>query len=301
MQYLMLATHPVMLVIFGLLIGSFLNVVIYRFPKMMERQWLKEASSMLSDGKELARASEWELERAQKHAQENEALHTQLGTLTPWTLVSPRSCCRQCSHQIRWYENIPLLSWLALRGKCSQCKAFIGFRYPLVELATAVLFWAIGQQFSDPVTVLALCGAVALLVAMAGIDWDTTYLPDDMTMLLLWTGILFATTNHALVTLPQAVFGAAIGYLSLWSIYWVFKILTGREGMGYGDFKLLAAIGAWLGVMALPMVAIIAAVVGIVAAVAIKLGPGLREGGYIPFGPFLALGAAVYPVVKFLI
>lgn len=255
--------------VLGLLVGSFLNVVIYRLPKMLERQWAAECAEL-----------------AGKPAEEAPAFN----------LVTPRSRCRQCSHLIRWYENVPVLSYLVLRGKCSACGAAIGLRYPLVELATAALFSFSVWHWGATPAGAAWCGFSAAIVALALIDWDTTLLPDDITLPLLWAGLIVAAMRWTNVTLPQALWGAVAGYLSLWLIYQAFKLLTGKEGMGYGDFKLFAALGAWFGWTALIPIILMASVIGAVIGIAMKLSSGLREGGYVPFGPFLA-GAGLTAMV----
>jgi leader peptidase (prepilin peptidase)/N-methyltransferase len=247
--------------VLGLLVGSFLNVVIYRLPQMMERQWEAECAEL-----------------AGKPAPDGPVVN----------LVTPRSRCRQCGHLIRWYENVPILSYLALRGKCSACAAPIGLRYPLVELATGALFAFSVWHWGATPTGLAWCGFSAAIVALALIDWDTTLLPDDITLPLLWAGLIVAALRWNSTTLPQALWGAVAGYLSLWLIYKGFKLLTGKEGMGYGDFKLFAALGAWFGWQALVPIILMASVIGAVIGIAMKFSSGLREGGYIPFGPFLA-------------
>jgi len=255
--------------ILGLLVGSFLNVVIYRLPQMLERQWAAECAEL-----------------AGKPAPDAPAFN----------LVTPRSRCRQCGHAIRWYENVPILSYLVLRGKCSACGTPIGLRYPLVELATGVLFYLSVRHWGATPAGLAWCGFSAAIVALALIDWDTTLLPDDITLPLLWAGLIVAALRWNSVTLPQALWGAVAGYLSLWLIYQGFKLLTGKEGMGYGDFKLFAALGAWFGWTALIPIILMASVIGAVVGIAMKLSSGLREGGYVPFGPFLA-GAGLTAMV----
>jgi leader peptidase (prepilin peptidase)/N-methyltransferase len=247
--------------VLGLMIGSFLNVVIYRLPKIMEHQWAAECAEMTG--------------------KEPEATET-------FNLVVPRSRCQKCGHQIRAYENVPVLSYLFLRGKCSSCDAPISPRYPLVELTTAVLFaWCVWRWGATP-TGLAWCGFSASIVALAMIDWDTTLLPDDITLPLLWAGLIIAALRWNTVTLPDALWGAVGGYLSLWLVYWSFKLVTGKEGMGYGDFKLFAALGAWFGWTALVPIILMASVIGAIVGIALKLNSSLREGGYVPFGPFLA-------------
>jgi leader peptidase (prepilin peptidase)/N-methyltransferase len=210
----------------------------------------------------------------------------------PITLSRPRSRCPSCNHQITWYENIPVLSYLWLRGKCSSCKARIAIRYPLIELLTGALFAAIGWRFGPQPTTLLWCGFAAVLVAASAIDWDTTYLFDDLTQPLLWAGLVAAAMGWTL-PLSTALWGAVAGYGSLWSIARLFEIVTRRKeaAMGSGDFKLLAALGAWLGLQMLIPVVLAASLVGAVIGIGLKFSRGLREGEYIPFGPFLAGGA----------
>jgi leader peptidase (prepilin peptidase)/N-methyltransferase len=251
---------PLVLALFGLCIGSFLNVVIHRLPLMLERGWKMESADLLGVAHE-----------------ETPAI----------TLSTPRSRCPSCGHAIAWYENIPLASWLWLRARCSACKAPISVRYPLIEVATAVLFALVGWRFGAEPVALLWCFFCAVLVALAGIDWDTTLLPDNLTLPLLWAGLASAVLGWT-IPLADAVWGAIVGYLSLWSVYWLFKLTTGKEGMGFGDFKLLAALGAWLGwKMILPIV-LGASVIGAIIGIIMKMSSSLREGRYVPFGPFLA-------------
>lgn len=247
--------------VLGLLVGSFLNVVVYRLPRMIERQWAAECAEL--QGKPEPPAE-------------------------PFNLVRPRSRCRQCGHAIRWYENVPVVSWLALRGKCSSCGARIELRYPVVELVTGALFFFAVRQWGVTPAAAAWCGFAAAVVALALIDWDTTLLPDDITLPLLWAGLIAAALGWTGVTLPQSLWGAVAGYLSLWAVYQGFKLATGKEGMGYGDFKLFAALGAWFGWQALVPIILMASVIGALVGIGMKLASGLREGGYVPFGPFLA-------------
>jgi leader peptidase (prepilin peptidase) / N-methyltransferase len=251
---------PWVLAALGLCIGSFLNVVIHRLPLMLERGWKLDSAEMLGITADVPDAI---------------------------TLSAPRSRCPSCGHAIVWHENIPVVSYLRLGGKCSACKAPISPRYPLFEIGTAALFAAVAWRFGAQASTLAWCAFAAVLVALAGIDWDTTLLPDNLTLPLLWAGLL-ASLAGLTVPLSAAVWGAVIGYLSLWSVYWLFKLVTGKEGMGYGDFKLLAALGAWLGVsMVLPVI-LGASVIGALVGIGMKLTSNLREGRYVPFGPFLA-------------
>ncbi|WOP16160.1 A24 family peptidase [Ottowia sp. SB7-C50] len=248
--------------VLGLIVGSFLNVVIYRLPKMMERQWAADCAEMT--GQPLA-----EQER--------------------FNLLVPRSRCQACGHPIRWYENIPALSYLFLRGQCSACGVRISPRYPLVELVTGLLFaWCV-WRWGATGTAVAWCGFSAALVALTLIDWDTTLLPDSMTLPLVWAGLIAAALGLTGVPLADAVWGAVAGYLSLWLVYWGFKLLTGKEGMGFGDFKLFAALGAWFGWAALVPIILMASVIGALVGIGMKLTGSLREGGVVPFGPFLAL------------
>ncbi len=245
----------------GLLVGSFLNVVIYRLPVMLEAQWKAECAQL--QGGDMPE--------------------------TPaFNLVVPRSRCQHCHHPLRWFENIPVVSYLALRGRCAHCKTVISWRYPGVELATAVLFFCCGWQWGATPTGLIWCGFSAALLSLGMIDWDTTLLPDDITLPLLWVGLVAALFGWTHITLENAIWGAVGGYLSLWLVYWAFKLVTGKEGMGYGDFKLFAALGAWLGWQAMVPMILMASVLGAVVGIVMKYTRGLRTGGYIPFGPFLA-------------
>lgn len=247
--------------VLGLLIGSFLNVVIYRLPVMLEAQWKAECDELT--GKDSPAAEKF-------------------------NLMLPRSRCQKCGHQIRWYENLPVVSYVFLRGKCSVCGTPISLRYPVVELATGALFVYCGWTWGATPTALVWCGFAASILALAFIDWDTTLLPDDITLPLLWAGLIAATLQWTTVALSTAIWGAVAGYVSLWLIYWAFKLITGKEGMGFGDFKLFAALGAWFGWQALVPIILMASVIGAAVGIAMKFSSGLREGGYVPFGPFLA-------------
>ena len=251
--------------VFGALIGSFLNVVIYRLPVMMERAWEDELA--LAQDKEPA-------------ARER------------FNLVTPRSRCGQCGHKIAALENIPIVSWLALRGKCSACGTRISARYPLLELATALLFFACAWTFGATLQTVAAMLFCAALVALTGIDLDTQLLPDQLTLPLLWIGLLLNIFG-LFARLPDAVIGAAAGYLTLWSVYWLFKLITGREGMGYGDFKLLGALGAWFGWQALPMLLLVSSVVGAVVGIAILVVQKKGRNTAIAFGPYLAIAGLI--------
>ncbi|MEV4779955.1 prepilin peptidase [Burkholderia sp. LMU1-1-1.1] len=251
--------------LFGLLIGSFLNVVIHRLPKMMQRE---------SDNYCAVEAGKQEV-------------HTER-----YNLMVPRSACPHCHHQITAMENIPVVSYLVLRGKCSNCKAPISPRYPAIELLTGVLsalvVWKLGTGWQG------LGGLFFLyfLVALTFIDADTQLLPDDLTYPLIWAGLLI-NLNGTYVSLHDAVVGAAAGYLALWTIYWVYKLVRGREGMGYGDFKLLAALGAWMGWATLPAIVLMASLVGAVVGIALMVANRRGFDYQIPFGPYLAAAGLI--------
>jgi leader peptidase (prepilin peptidase)/N-methyltransferase len=244
----------------GLLVGSFLNVVIHRVPKMLEREWAQQAAELRGEP---------------------------LSDTTPFNLVVPRSRCPSCGHSIRAIENIPLVSWLLQRGRCTACGAAIPLRYPIVEGATAALCAVAVAHFGWSAAGLGAVVLTCFLIALAFIDFDTQLLPDGMTLPLLWIGLAF-NLGGVFAPLHAAVIGAIAGYLSLWSLYWLFRFATGKEGMGYGDFKLFAALGAWFGWTALPSVILLASVVG--AAVGLTLMFVARRGREvpIPFGPYLA-------------
>lgn len=261
-----LRTNPAIFVTFsvilGLMIGSFLNVVIHRLPKMMEREW--HANCLELQGKEVPEQAKY-------------------------TIVTPRSACPNCGHQITAMENIPIISWLMLGGKCKGCKAKISARYPLVEALTGALLGLVAYRYGYTYTTLFASIFTLALITLTFIDFDTQLLPDDITLPLLWLGLLF-NLNGGFTDLKSAVLGAIFGYLILWSVYWLFKIVTGKEGMGYGDFKLLAAIGAWFGWQMLPAVILLSSVVGAVIGIGMIMFRGKSGGTAIPFGPFLALG-----------
>lgn len=249
--------------LFSLMIGSFLNVVIHRLPIMLERDWQAEYHSYFDS--------------------EPEAVPT-----APYNLMVPRSCCPHCDHPIGALENIPLLSWLWLKGRCRTCKAPISARYPLVELLTALLSVAVAATLPPGWGALAALTLTWTLVALTFIDLDKMLLPDQLTLPLLWAGLLFNLLG-GFASLADAVIGAMAGYLVLWTLYWAFKLLTGKEGMGYGDFKLLAALGAWLGWQALPIVLLLSSLVGAVIGIGLILLRNHHQGKPIPFGPYLAI------------
>jgi leader peptidase (prepilin peptidase)/N-methyltransferase len=285
-----LLLSPPLLALLGLCVGSFLNVVVHRMPLMMERQWWAEVAAHLQDTDAWRRVFAPKAPGAQppvEHQRTASELGGAVDALPALSIVRPRSRCPACGHELRWYENVPLLSWIMLRGRCSACGVRIGGRYPIVELATALLFGAVAWRFgAEPVT-LAWCAFAACLLALALIDWDTTLLPDALTLPLLWGGLTAAALGWT-VPLSSALWGAVAGYLSLWTVYQLFKLATGKEGMGHGDFKLLAALGAWLGWPMLVPIILAASVLGAAVGIVMKLTGQLREGRYVPFGPFLA-------------
>ena len=259
-----------LLTILGLLVGSFLNVVIYRLPIMLERSWQQEYREYFGGGEETADAT------------------TEQGLPERFNLLVPRSACPHCGHPISALENIPLISWLWLRGRCRDCQAPISARYPLVELLTGLASGCVAWHFLPG---WPLYGALLLtwtLIALTFIDLDKMLLPDQLTLPLLWAGLLLNLLG-GLASLQDAVIGAMAGYLLLWSLYWGFKLLTGKEGMGYGDFKLLAALGAWLGWQSLPLILILSSVVGAVVGISLMLLRRHQQGNPIPFGPYLAM------------
>ncbi len=249
----------------GLFVGSFLNVVIHRLPRMMERDW---------------------------HVQAAELRGEEVQPTERFNLATPRSRCPHCGHLIGALENIPVLSYLVLRGRCGHCGARISLRYPLVEAFTALLSGYAAWHFGFG---LAAAGALLFIwtmVALAFIDIDTQLLPDDLTLPLLWLGLLF-NLGDTFSDLPSAVIGAMAGYLALWSVYWLFKLVTGKEGMGYGDFKLLAAIGAWLGWSLLPLTILLSSLVGAVVGITLIVLARHGRNVPIPFGPYLAAAGII--------
>ena len=282
-----LLLSPWLLGLLGLLTGSFLNVVIHRLPRMLERTWWADAAGLLSDGESFGRV--FGTRAPGRLAEEAGRLDGLLQALPPLGLARPGSRCPACGHGIRWHENIPVLSWFALRGRCSACQTRIPVRYPLVEALTGLLFAALAWRHGPQPVVLLWCAFAATLVALAVIDWDTTVLPDSMTLPLLWAGLLAAAAGWLPGLTPAgALAGAALGYLSLWTVYQAHRLVTGKEGMGHGDFKLLGALGAWLGAGAILPIVLGASVVGAVVGLGMKYAGVLREDRYVPFGPFLA-------------
>ena len=250
----------------SLAIGSFLNVVIYRLPKMMEYTWYHDCREFLED----------------------EVANVKAKELTPITLSKPESTCPNCGHKIRFYENIPVLSWVFLKAKCSRCANKISARYPLVEISTMLLSLIVAQHFGVTITTIWVLLLTWALIALTMIDFDHMLLPDQITLPLLWLGLLI-NINGTFVPLTDAVIGAAVGYMSLFSVFWLFKLITGKEGMGFGDFKLFAVFGAWLGWQLLPLLILMASVVGAIIGIALMLFKNHQREQGIPFGPYLAI------------
>jgi leader peptidase (prepilin peptidase)/N-methyltransferase len=279
----LLSSQPVALislaVVLGLLVGSFLNVVIHRLPIMLEQEWREQCAWLGGDQPSAMTVPS----ATTPHPAAQPA---------PYNLVRPRSACPRCGHQITWYENIPILSWLVLRGRCSACGMAIAPRYPVVEALTGLLFgyvaWRWGVSWNTP----ALWLLVSSLIALAFIDLDTHLLPDSITLPLAWVGLL-VNLNGTLVPLAEAVIGAIAGYVALWLVYHLFKLLTGKEGMGFGDFKLLAALGAWLGWKMLLPIVLAASLSGAVVGIGLILFAGHDRAKPIPFGPWLVLGGLI--------
>jgi len=267
-------TMPMFFLIFiGLLslsVGSFLNVVVYRLPKMLEREWYGECREFLSE----------------------EISDIPVKPLPKMSLSKPDSTCPRCDHNIRFYENIPVLSWLVLRGKCSQCQNPISKRYPLVELSTGLLGVVIASIYGVSTFTVFMLVLTWGLIALTLIDLDHMLLPDQIVMPLLWLGLLF-NLNAGFVSLNEAVIGAVVGYMSLYGICWLFKLLTGKEGMGHGDFKLFALFGAWIGWQLLPLLILMASSVGAVVGISLMIFKDHQREQAIPFGPYLALAGWV--------
>ena len=252
-----------LVIILSLVIGSFLNVVIYRLPKMMENEWQQEFKAYFTPDAEIAPQGKF-------------------------NLAVPRSCCPKCNAPVQARDNIPLLSWLLLGGKCRHCKNPISVRYPIVEALTAVLSATVAYKLGFGLPGAMLIFTTWVLIALTFIDIDKMLLPDQLTLPLLWLALVFSLTDSAFVTPAEAITGAAAGYLSLWSVYWLFKLLTGKEGMGYGDFKLLAVFGALLGWQQLPLIIILSSCVGAVVGIIQLSAQGKDKATPIPFGPYIA-------------
>jgi leader peptidase (prepilin peptidase)/N-methyltransferase len=253
--------------IVGLCIGSFLNVVIHRLPKMLDRGWRAQCAELSGEPPP---------------------------ELPPYNLITPRSECPACGHRIAAFENIPVLSFLFLRGRCSGCAAPISARYPFIELLTGALTIAAVLRFGVTPTAAAACLLIWSLIALTFIDFDTQLLPDSITLPLLWSGLLANVAGFVPgVSLRDAVVGAIAGYVALWTIYWLFKLVRGKEGMGYGDFKLLAALGAWLGWQMLPLIVLLSSFVGALIGIGLVVFKGRDHQIPLAFGPYLAIAGVI--------
>lgn len=260
--------------LFSLLVGSFLNVVIYRIPIMLKREWKTDCVTFLAEESDTKEP----LSPAPEASADEEAFN----------LSVPRSRCPSCGHQITAVENIPVISWLFLKGKCSQCQSGISIRYPVIELTTALLSTLVAYYFGVQWFTLAALFLTWTLIALTMIDFDTQLLPDNMTQPLIWLGLLVSLLKISELPIEESIIGAMAGYMVLWSVYQLFKLITGKEGMGYGDFKLLAALGAWLGWQALPLILFLSALVGAIVGISLILLLGRDKNVPIPFGPYLA-------------
>jgi leader peptidase (prepilin peptidase)/N-methyltransferase len=297
----------VLVFVFSLLVGSFLNVVIHRVPIMLEREWRTQARQILeeADGGQRTAERHEEVNGGRRTADGAEARHSPHPSdrqpptsslqppASPYNLVVPRSACPKCGALITAAQNVPVISYLFLRGKCAKCGTKISIRYPIVELVTAVLSAAVAWKFGFHWYTGAALLLTWFLIALTVIDFDTQLLPDNMTLPLMWIGLLLSIAGPdpvlgLPVTMKASIIGAAAGYLSLWSVYRLFKLLTGKEGMGYGDFKLLAALGAWLGWKMLLPIILLSALTGAVVGIALIVVRGRDRNIPIPFGPYLA-------------
>jgi len=270
------AVLPWVALVLGLCIGSFLNVVIHRLPKMMEREWREQCTELAASTGEPRSGSPVPPPPSKGR----------------YNLFVPRSACPACGARITALQNIPIVSWLALRGKCAVCRAGIAARYPVIELLAGLIAVYAVWRYGPSLAALGAMGFGWALLALTAIDLDTQLLPDDITLPLLWAGLLI-NLGGTFAPLRSALIGAVAGYLALWLVYWAFRLATGKEGMGYGDFKLLAAIGAWLGWQKLPMVILLSSVVGAVVGIALIVLARHGREKPIPFGPYLAAAAAI--------
>lgn len=281
---------PVALGVLGLLIGSFLNVVIHRLPILLERGWLGDAARYLQDDGAMRRVLGADAPRLTELARVGKALEGDVDALPALGLARPRSRCPHCARAIAWHENIPVLSWLRLRGRCAGCGAAISARYPIVELLSGALFFAVAWRFGAGATTAVYCVVAALLVAAAFIDLDTTLLPDDLTLPLIGLGLVSAWQGWTAVSLQAAALGAFFGYFTLWAVAWLYKRVRGVDGMAEGDFKLLAGLGALLGWQVLPSIILLSSAVGACVGIFMIVARGHGRSVPIPFGPYLAGG-----------
>lgn len=268
----MLMLSPILFLFFicllGLMVGSFLNVMIVRLPIILQQDWLNQCKNFLSENY-------------------NITIPTPTSEKTNFNLLVPRSHCPKCKHTVRAFDNIPILSYLLLGGKCRNCRTTISIRYPLIESLTALLSLLTAYHFGLSIQLLPALLFTWALIALTMIDYDQQILPDNITLPFLWFGLLVNLQNFY-CTLPEAILGASLGYIILWSLYWVFKLTTGKEGMGYGDFKLLAMLGAWVGIKGLLPIILFSSLIGAIVGVTLILVKKHQKNVPIPFGPFLA-------------
>ncbi len=266
--------------VLGLFVGSFLNVVVYRLPLMMQTTWRRECKEFLQQD-----SQETTQETATESAGENSGTDQ---TPQPFNLMVPRSACPSCNSMITAWQNIPVISWLILRGKCGNCKHPISIEYPLVEFLTAILSLAVAYKFGASIQLIFALLFTWSLVSLALIDFHTTLLPDSITLPLLWLGLLISLVP-VFISAPDAIVGAAAGYMILWIVFQTFKLITGKEGMGFGDFKLLAALGAWLGWAKLPLIILLSSLTGAIIGIMMMVLFKHQRSQAIPFGPYLAI------------
>ena len=281
---------PWLLAVLGLMVGSFLNVVIYRLPHILEREWLADAGGYLQDASAVQRVLGCGAARTAELGQQGKVLADEVGALPAMSLSRPRSRCPHCGHQLAWHENLPVLGWLRLGGKCASCGGRISLRYPLVEALTGLLFAGAALLAGPTPAALVYCLALALLVVAAFIDLDTTLLPDNLTLPLIGLGLVAAWQQWIPVSLADAALGTFFGYFSLWIVAFTYKLVRGVQGMAEGDFRLLAGLGALLGWQALPSIILLSSAVGAVVGIYMILARGHGREVPIPFGPYLAGG-----------
>lgn len=286
--------------LFGLLVGSFLNVVIYRLPKIIDREQEESVAEFIAQKIEKKEPLEFirltsSCPQCQNHFKWSQGIEVTPAeknspALAPFNLLTPASACPNCGHKIRWWENIPVFSWLFLRARCSSCHNPISARYPFLELLTGILFGVVAWHFGASIQTVLWCFFVAMCISISGIDWDTTWLPDELSLSLMWAGLIAAQVGWT-IPISSAIWGAIAGYMILWTIATLYSKLVGGTAMANGDFKMLAALGAWFGFEFLLPILIVSAFTGAVVGLALKAlqsNKGILEGKYIPYGPFLA-------------
>lgn len=254
----------------GLMVGSFLNVVIYRLPIMFATDW----------------GLEFEVDP-------NQPTPTAASSAKKFNLAVPASACPHCGNTLKWWHNIPVISFIFLRAKCAFCQAPVSWRYPLIELTCCLLYLACFFLYGWSLTAVAWAGFCTIVLAAAGIDWDTQILPDLLTLPLVWAGLVLSNLQILSIPIQQSVWGAVLGYMVLWIVFWIFKLITGKEGMGYGDFKLLAAFGAWMGPLAIIPILLLSCTAGAVIGITLRIKGNLEQNQAIAFGPYLAIAALI--------